>query len=314
MMENRSYDHYFGDYPRGRGFNDHPGALARRVRPGLSRRRRAWSRPTSCCRSISTAPRAWSAPTTSPTTGARCTCAGTTARWTPGSRCTPPLTYEGAHGAMTMGYYERADLPFYYALADAFTLCDALPLLDPRAHPSQSADGQQRHDRSGRHAGRPGHRHQCRPPTSCGTARGRRCRRYSRTPACSWKVYSPSNAGVSGKYASLTQLPHLDPGALQPGRQPGDHGRHRPRPAVLHGVSQPDCRPSITRHSTPTFPNDFVADVNSGSLPSVSWLIPPLGFDEHPVVGAGQRHVLHLAGPRRADRQPERCGPRRRCS
>ena len=34
-------------------------------------------------------------------------------------------TYEGAHGAMTMGYYMRQDLPFYYALADAFTLCDA---------------------------------------------------------------------------------------------------------------------------------------------------------------------------------------------
>src|SRR6202022_4741434 len=27
-------------------------------------------------------------------------------------------------GAVTMGYYARADLPFYYALADAFTICD----------------------------------------------------------------------------------------------------------------------------------------------------------------------------------------------
>ena len=26
---------------------------------------------------------------------------------------------------MTMGYFTRADLPFYYALADAFTICDA---------------------------------------------------------------------------------------------------------------------------------------------------------------------------------------------
>src|SRR6201985_1106643 len=24
MLENRSYDHYFGAYPRGRGFDDHP--------------------------------------------------------------------------------------------------------------------------------------------------------------------------------------------------------------------------------------------------------------------------------------------------
>ena len=31
----------------------------------------------------------------------------------------------GEHGPVTMGYYTRADLPFYYALADAFTVCDA---------------------------------------------------------------------------------------------------------------------------------------------------------------------------------------------
>src|SRR5260370_27619162 len=28
------------------------------------------------------------------------------------------------NGPVTMGYYTRADLPFYYALADAFTICD----------------------------------------------------------------------------------------------------------------------------------------------------------------------------------------------
>jgi phospholipase C len=32
----------------------------------------------------------------------------------------------------------------------------------------------------------------------------------------------------------------------------------------------------------PTFPNDFAQDVRSGTLPSVSWIIPPLGYDEHP--------------------------------
>lgn len=29
-----------------------------------------------------------------------------------------------AHMPLTMGYYDRADIPFYYALADAFTVCD----------------------------------------------------------------------------------------------------------------------------------------------------------------------------------------------
>ena len=27
-----------------------------------------------------------------------------------------------------MGYFDRGDLPFYYALADAFTICDAYHL------------------------------------------------------------------------------------------------------------------------------------------------------------------------------------------
>ena len=38
---------------------------------------------------------------------------------------TEHLKEEGPEqGPVTMGYYKRSDLPFYYALADAFTLCD----------------------------------------------------------------------------------------------------------------------------------------------------------------------------------------------
>ena len=33
-------------------------------------------------------------------------------------------TKEYAHLPLTMGHYTREDLPFYYALADAFTVCD----------------------------------------------------------------------------------------------------------------------------------------------------------------------------------------------
>jgi len=31
---------------------------------------------------------------------------------------------EYSHLPLTMGYYTRDDLPFYYAMADAFTVCD----------------------------------------------------------------------------------------------------------------------------------------------------------------------------------------------
>ena len=34
------------------------------------------------------------------------------------------LNVDGSPGVITMGYYERADRAFYYALADAFTICD----------------------------------------------------------------------------------------------------------------------------------------------------------------------------------------------
>ncbi len=39
---------------------------------------------------------------------------------------------------LTMGHYTREDLPFYYALADAFTVCDQKLLLGHDEHDSQS--------------------------------------------------------------------------------------------------------------------------------------------------------------------------------
>ena len=53
----------------------------------------------------------------------------------------------------------------------------------------------------------------------------------------------------------------------------------------------------------PTFPNDFAHDVRSGTLPSVSWIIPPLGYDEHPPSPTEPRGVVHRPGPPDADRR-----------
>ena len=63
MLENRSYDHYFGAYPRGRGFDDHPkhslGVFAQDYPGGSHVVPR-----TSCCRSISPATTVSSEPRT----------------------------------------------------------------------------------------------------------------------------------------------------------------------------------------------------------------------------------------------------------
>ncbi len=34
------------------------------------------------------------------------------------------LPIDGSFAPLTMGYYTRADIPYYYAIADAFTICD----------------------------------------------------------------------------------------------------------------------------------------------------------------------------------------------
>jgi phospholipase C len=38
----------------------------------------------------------------------------------------------------------------------------------------------------------------------------------------------------------------------------------------------------ITRGLTPSYPGDFAEDVRKGTLPSVSWIVPPLAECEHP--------------------------------
>jgi phospholipase C len=96
-----------------------------------------------------------------------------------------------------------------------------------------------------------------------------------------WKVYSPSNVGVTGKYASLTEYPTWDPALYNPVANPEVMAATDHVLPYFTAFRNP-LSPLYANAFTPTFPNDFAADVKSGSLPSVSWIIPPLGFDEHP--------------------------------
>ncbi len=121
MQENRSFDHYFGTYPGVRGFDDHPSG-------SLGAFAQAWpggSAPKLLPFHLDTA-----------TTDAACT-NDLSHAWDVQHRCwnggamdrfvashVDPAVEGPANGVLTMGYYTRADLPFYYALADAFTICD----------------------------------------------------------------------------------------------------------------------------------------------------------------------------------------------
>lgn len=123
MQENRSFDHYFGTLAGVRGFED-PGALK------LANGKPVFYQPdaespngyllpfhldtqTSSAQKIPSTSHAWAVQHEAWN-------GGRMDQWLPAHR-----KADGFKGPYVMGYYKRADIPFQFALAEAFTLCDA---------------------------------------------------------------------------------------------------------------------------------------------------------------------------------------------
>jgi phospholipase C len=122
MQENRSFDHYFGTMPGVRGFAD-PTAVT------LSTGRSVFHQPdpanplgyllpfhmdsrTTSAQAVPTLSHSWSTLHSS---------------WNGGDIDNfVPAHYDtdGDKGPYTMGYFEREDIPFHFALAENFTICD----------------------------------------------------------------------------------------------------------------------------------------------------------------------------------------------
>ncbi len=123
MQENRSFDHYFGTLSGVRGFDD---ARSQRIAGGRSVLHQPDpthadgyllpyhldSRTTSA-QAIPSTSHAWSVQHAAWN-------GGRMDNWLPAHLAADGTTV----GPYTMGYFTREDLPFQYALADAFTICD----------------------------------------------------------------------------------------------------------------------------------------------------------------------------------------------
>ncbi len=164
--------------------------------------------------------------------------------------------YEGAHGAMTMGYYTRGDLPFYYALADGFTLCDAYhsSILGP-THPNRLMANSGTIDPAGTQGGPVTDTNAT--PDFVWNCTWTTMQELLEDAGVSWKVYSPSNAGVTGKYASLTQYPTWSPALYNPIANPEIMGASDHVLPYFTAFRNP-LSPLYQKAFTPTFPNDFV--------------------------------------------------------
>jgi phospholipase C len=157
-----------------------------------------------------------------------------------------------AAGVETMGYYSRAELPFYYALADAFTICDGyhcsvIGPTDPNRIMSMSATL----DPAGAKGG----------PLLETLVAGRNDRkgkfRWTTMPerlqrhGISWKVYQDPGGGVLDNVLTYFAA-YNKPGEL------ANRGLHT------------------------SYPDDFVSDIRRDRLPKVSWVLTSLVATEHP--------------------------------
>ncbi|MDA8280382.1 MAG: twin-arginine translocation signal domain-containing protein [Actinomycetota bacterium] len=258
MQENRSFDHYFGSYRGVRGFDDHvnrqaftqafPGGTATDGRLLPFHLDTATSK-AECTFDLS---HAWTAQHAS---------------WAGGSMSRFVAThtesqYEGlANGILTMGYYNRSDLPFHYALADAFTIGDGYfcSVLGP-THPNRlhwmtgtlGPDGTKGGPILTTYL----------TPDHQWTLSWATMPEVLEDAGVSWKIYNPPGAGYApGSSTALLLSDNM----------------------MLYFDQYKDPSTALHRKAFgSSFPSDFTTDVAAGTLPAVSWVIPPIGYDEHP--------------------------------
>lgn len=123
MQENRSFDHYFGTMPGVRGFEDPDMAKLPNGKSVLyqpdEKNPAGYLLPfhldtkTTSAQAIPSTSHAWKVQHSAWHNGKM-------DNWLPAHRAADG----DEHGPYTMGYYTREDIPFQFALAESFTICD----------------------------------------------------------------------------------------------------------------------------------------------------------------------------------------------
>jgi len=266
MQENRSFDHYFGTLSGVRGFSD-PKVLTNKIggvrapvwdqygyEPGVGVDPTGYLQPFDLQQQF-------------PTDNGDCT-NDISHEWGPQHQSwgggkmdafvQAHLEADGdANFVATMGYFDRTELPFYYALADAFTICDAyhcsvLGPTDPNRVVALSGTIDPAGDAGG--------------PVLVTQTTGRP-EQYSKF---SWTTMPEQllDAGVTWKvYNDPTGLALFNP---------------LPYFAAYNDPTTTRGLQLQQQALAPNYPADFAADVAAGTLPQVSWIHGPVTQCEHP--------------------------------
>ncbi len=258
MQENRSFDHYFGTLAGVRGFND---ANAMQLSSGKSVFHQpdpahpdGYQLPFHLDTSASNAQKlpstnhGWKAQHSSWN-------GGKMDNWMPAHRLA-----DKENAPYVMGYFTRADIPFHYALADAFTICDAYhcsvmgPTYPNRMYWMTATNHLP------------------------GTEKGALIGNSAPTDGLDWKTYPErlEEAGISWKIYHQVTLDTADQKLM----------------SANFGFNVLSCFPQFY-HAAPGTPlhdkamaispeDQFRQDALNDKLPAVSWIYPPGHASEHP--------------------------------
>jgi phospholipase C len=268
MQENRSFDHYFGTLRGVRGYGDPrpltlPGGgsvFHQPKAPGSAETVAPFHLNSAATRaqSLFSLDHSWK---------------GSHEKWKRHDAWIPAKT------PFTMGYFTRADIPFYYALADAFTICDGYhcSIFGP-TNPNRMFlfTGT-----SGLAAGDAGSQVVANPPdeineTADQANDAKAFKAYAwptyaerlQAAGVSWRVYQEYDNYGDNALAYFANFRGLDPASPL-------HQRGR---AWVEGSNAGNAKSSNGEHLVAAFAKDVAAD----TLPQVSWIVAPYKLCEHP--------------------------------
>jgi phospholipase C len=250
MQENRSFDHYYGTMRGVRGFGD-------RITTPLPGGKSVWQQ-----QSHKTGKEVLPFHLDTATTRAQCV-SSLDHGWPSGHKAWNRGKYNDwvdAKSALTMGYYKEADIPFQFALANAFTICDSyfcsvMGPTDPNRiyhwtgsinPPGNQAGALIDNDIAEKYV-----------------ASWITCPERLEKAGISWRVYQK--------------------GLDYDSKRPFD-GNYGDNPLVyfkqyLHSAQDSKLRrEALSPHPL----SELARDVASGQLPQVSWIVAPEAFSEHP--------------------------------
>ena len=251
IQENRSFDHYFGSYRGVRGFSDASAAFNQPY-PGNA------SSPAGVLLPFHL---------NSSQTNAACT-HDITHDWVPQHQSwnngamngfvTSRLAINANDAVLTMGYYNRADIPYYYAVADAFTICDnyhcsVIGPTDPNRLYTMAASI----DPAGQNGGPVLQTIVANRSAFLGRLTYTTMPEQLQARGISWKVYTTPDQSILNGLLSDNVLPYFK-------------------------NFQDPSSPLYQNAFVPQFPTDFVSDALSGNLPQVSWIVASLVDSDHP--------------------------------